>query len=390
MATTSKKHSGKTVVLVGTRKGLFILRGDAKREKWRVEGDVPHFFGQIVNHAVLNPATGTIVVAARAGHLGPTVFRSSDMGKTWAEAAQPPAFPKQDDQADQYGWSVDHVFWLSPGHKSEPHVWYAGTSPHGLFRSADDGATWVSVDGFNLHPDRMKWLGGSQEAPPDGARLHSINVDPFDANHLYVGMSSGGVFESMDRGETWTPLNQGCAADFLPDPNALYGHDPHCVRVHPTARDVVVQQNHCGIYRLERTGADAGKGRWHRIGNNMPKDIGDIGFPVVLHPRDAKTLWVFPMDGTAVWPRVSVGGKPAIYRSQDAGQTWQKQAKGLPAKHGWFTVRRQAMSVDGADRVGVYFGTTSGEIWASFDEGAQWHCLMLHLPMVLAVEAYRL
>ena len=377
--------SKSTMVLVGTRKGLFVLLADAKRQKWRAEG--PHFLGQIVNHAVLNPKTGTMLVAARAGHLGPTVFRSTDAGKNWKEAASPPAFPKG--AGEGYGWSVAHVFWLSPGHASEPQVWYAGTSPHGLFRSADDGVTWQSVDGLNLHPDRPTWLGGAQEAPPDGAILHSINVDPFDKNHLYVGMSSGGVFESADAGATWKPLNRGCAADFLPDPNAEYGHDPHCVRVHPTAKDVVYQQNHCGIYRLERAAA-GGKRGWHRIGDNMPKEIGDIGFPVVLHPRDAKTLWVFPMDGTSVWPRVSVGGKPAAYRSRDAGASWQRQDKGLPAAQAWFTVRRQAMTADQHASVGLYFGTTGGEMWASFDEGNNWQCLMLHLPQILSVEAYSL
>lgn len=371
------------LVLVGTRKGLFILEADGRREKWRVVGDLPSFLGQIVNHGVMNPATGTMLAAARAGHLGPTVFRSADGGATWKEASAPPAFPRR--EGADYGWSVDHVFWLASGHVSEPTTWYAGTSPHGLFRSEDDGVTWHGVDGFNLHPDRPKWLGGSQEAPPDGARLHSINVDPFDPRHLMIGMSSGGVFESFDRGETWTPLNRGCQADFLPDPDAAYGHDPHCLRMHPTARDVVYQQNHCGIYRLLRA-----ENRWLRIGENMPKDIGDIGFPMTLHPRDPETLWVFPMDGTTVWPRMSVDGKPAVYRSRDAGASWQRQARGLPAAQAWFTVKRQAMCADGHDPVGLYFGTTSGEVWASFDEGAQWHCLMLHLPHIYSVEAYSL
>ena len=385
MAASSK--SGGTKVLVGTRKGLFILRSDATRAKWKVEGSMPHFHGQIVHHAVLNPRTGTMLAAARAGHLGPTVFRSTDAGKSWKEAASPPAFPKRESSGDgnDYGWSVAHVFWLATGHASEPNVWYAGTSPHGLFRSEDDGVNWQSVDGLNLHPDRLKWLGGSQEAPPDGATLHSLNVDPFDAKHLMIGMSSGGVFESRDRGATWKPLNRGCAADFLPDPNAETGHDPHCVRMHPSVKDVVYQQNHCGIYKLNRA-----ENRWQRIGENMPKDIGDIGFPVVLHPRDPNTLWVFPMDGTSVWPRMSVAGKPAVYRSTDAGATWQRQAKGLPAGQAWFTVKRQAMSVDQADKVGVYFGATCGEVWASFNEGAQWHCLMLHLPHIYSVEAYTL
>ena len=379
----SKSARKDTVVLVGTRKGLFILIGDRTREKWRAEG--PHFLGQIVNHAVMNPATGTMLVAARAGHLGPTVFRSTDSGKSFKEAASPPAFPKS--SGDPYAWSVGHVFWLSRGHASEPQVWYAGTSPHGLFRSDDDGVIWRSVDGFNLHPDRTTWLGGAQEGPPDGATLHSINVDPFDKNHIYVGMSSGGIFESIDAGAHWKPLNRGCAADFLPDPNAEFGHDPHCLRVHPTVKDVVYQQNHCGIYRLDRVTAGGQRG-WQRIGDNMPKEIGDIGFPVVLHPRDANTLWVFPMDGTSVWPRVSIAGKPAAYCSRDAGATWQRQDKGLPVAQAWFTVKRQAMSADAHQSVGLYFGTTSGEVWASFDEGNNWHCLMLHLPHIYSVEAY--
>ena len=372
-----------TVVMVGTRKGLFVLKSDDQRKTWHAEG--PHFLGQIVNHAVMNPTTGTMLAAARAGHLGPTVFRSIDGGKNWQEAITPPAFPKNPagPAAAAYGWTVNHVFWLTRGHATEPRVWYAGASPHGLFRSDDDGVTWQSVDGLNLHPDRLKWLGGAQEAPPDGATLHSINVDPFDKNHLLIGMSSGGVFESFDRGATWAALNHGCAADFLPDPNAEYGHDPHCVRVHPCAQDVVYQQNHCGIYRLERS-----QNRWLRIGNNMPSAIGDIGFPMVLHPRDPATLWVFPMDGTTVWPRMSVAGKPAVYCSRDGGGSWVRQDKGLPPAQAWFTVKRQAMSADQHSSVGLYFGTTGGEVWTSFDEGKKWQCMMLHLPHIYSVEAY--
>ena len=367
------------LVLVSTRKGLFILPGDEARRAWSVDG--PHFLGESVNHAVLDPRDGrTLLAAVKAGHLGPTVFRSEDAGRTWQEAQTPPAFPKAADAA--LGMSVSHVFWLTPGHASQPRRWYAGTSPQGLFVSDDGGRNWRGVEGFNAHPDRLKWIGGLQDAPPDGGTLHSLAVDPFDADHLYIGLSTGGSFESRDAGASWNPLNAGIAADFLPDPDAAYGHDPHCMRVHPKVRGVLYQQNHCGIYRLDRP-----NDRWIRIGDNMPRDIGDIGFPMTLHPRDPKTAWVFPMDGGTVWPRVSVGGKPAAYVTRDAGASWQRQDGGLPAQQAWFTVKRQAMTADTLDPVGLYFGTTGGEVWASRDEGASWECIRRHLPQVHAVEA---
>ncbi|HUP98033.1 MAG TPA: glycosyl hydrolase [Usitatibacter sp.] len=364
------------LVLVGTRKGLFVLEADRRRRTWRMDG--PHFLGQVVNHAVLDPRDRrTLLAAVKAGHLGHTVYHSTDFGARWDESSAPPAFPKAPVGT---GEVVSHVFWLAPAHASEPGRWYAGTSPQALFASDDAGRTWSGVQGFNAHPDRRKWIGDAQDAPPDGGTLHSINVDPNNSRHLYVGCSSGGVFESRDRGATWNPLNKGCAADFLPDPNAEHGHDPHCLRVHPASGDVY-QQNHCGVYRLDRVRA-----RWDRIGRSMPLDIGDVGFPLALHPRDHDTLWTFPMDGTTVWPRTPIGGKPAVYRTRDAGATWERQDRGLPPSQAWFTVKRQALATDTLDPAGVYFGTTNGEVWGSFDEGANWRCLVLHLPHVYSVE----
>ncbi len=363
-------------VLVATRKGLFVLASDARRRRWSLEG--PHFLGEIVHHAVLDPRDGrTALAAVRAGHLGPTLYRSKDAGRTWTEAVRPPAFPKA---APGRGESVSHVFWLAPAHADEPRRWYAGTSPQGLFVSDDAGRTWRGVDGFNAHPDRRRWIGGPQDAPPDGGTLHSIGIDPANPRHLYVGLSGGGVFESLDHGAGWKPLNRGCAAEFLPDPEAEYGHDPHCLRVHPLSGDVY-QQNHCGIYRLDRATRV-----WERIGRAMPPAIGDVGFPLVLHPRHPASLWVFPMDGGTVWPRVPVDGRPAVYGSRDAGDTWQRLDRGLPPAQAWFTVKRQAMGADPLDPVGLYFGTTGGEVWASFDEGERWRCMCLHLPHVYAVE----
>ena len=369
----------KIVIFVATRKGGFILRSDGSRRTWQVSD--PIFLGNMVHHIVQDPRDGkTILMAARTGHLGPTIFRSIDRGKKWKEIKKPPAFPKAQD--GEKGLVVDHVFWLAPGHSSEPGVWYAGSSPQGLFRSEDHGETWESVDGFNQNPMRPAWTGGEQDGTPDGPKMHSIIVDPTTPNHLYIGMSSGGVFESLDRGASWSPLNKGCEADFLPNPDAEYGHDPHCVRLHPMRPDRLYQQNHCGIYRMDR--AD---GKWIRIGKNMPKKVGDIGFPLVLHPRNPDVLWVFPMDGTTVWPRTSPEGKPAVFKSTNAGNKWIRQDHGLPERNAWWTVKRQAMTVDQEKNAGVYFGTTSGEVWASRDEGHSWRCIARHLPHIYALEA---
>jgi hypothetical protein len=284
---------------------------------------------------------------------------------------------------------VDHVFWLTPGHASEPSVWYAGTSPQGLFRSEDGGDTWESVTGFNDHPMRATWTGGLGDGTPDGPKMHSINIDPRDPNHMYIGMSSGGVFESMDKGADWKPLNAGCAADFIPVPDPEYGHDPHCMRLHPLEPDILYQQNHCGIYRMDRrsAGPRSEDARWVRIGEKMPKSVGDIGFPMVLHPRDPDTVWVFPMDGTQVWPRTAPGGKPAAYVTRNGGKTWKRLDEGLPTEQAWFTVFRQAMTADMRDPVGIYFGTTCGEVWAGANEGEKWNCIARHLPQIYAVEA---
>jgi hypothetical protein len=369
--------SGPITVLIGTRKGGFVLKSDAARKQWKISA--PILLGNIVNHMMADPRDKRLwLMAARAGHLGPTVFRSIDGGKKWKEASKAPAFPTA--ESGKKGLVVDHVFWLTPGHKSEPGVWYAGTSPQGLFRSEDGGDTWHSVDGFNLHPDRTKWVGDPlQDAPPDGATLHSINIDPRDARHVYIGMSMGGVFESLDRGASWRPLNRGLEANFIPQPDPEYGHDIHCMCLSADP-DVLYQQNHCGIYRLQRPGAT-----WERIGKTMPKKIGDIGFPVALHPRDADKLWVFPMDGGSVWPRMPIDGKPAVYASKNAGKTWQRLATGMPEKNAWWTVKRQALCADAHEAVGLYVGTTSGEVWTSTNEGKRWACIARHLPHIYSV-----
>jgi photosystem II stability/assembly factor-like uncharacterized protein len=368
----------RVLLLVATRKGAWLYHGDAARKTWRADG--PHFLGHVISHLVLDPRDGrTLLAAAKTGHLGPTVFRSTDRGRTWKEAARPPAFAKAADGTT--GRAVDHTFWLAPGPAGEADLWYAGTSPQGLFRSDDGGVNWEPFSSINDDAQYRKWMGTVQDGTPDGPKLHSIIVDPRAPAHLYVAMSSGGVHESVDGGRNWTPLLQGLeVVEGFDRANPTF-HDPHCVRLCPSNPDRLYQQNHCGIYRIDRP-----SDQWARIGKSMPKRTGDIGFPLVVHPRDDNTVWVFPMDGTTVWPRTSPGGRPAVYATRNGGKTWQRLDAGLPQKQAWWTVKRQAMAADAANPVGLYFGTTSGELWMSRDEGRRWACIARHLPEIYAVE----
>ncbi len=378
---TQLKRAQGVLVMVATRKGAWLYRSDAARRTWKADG--PHFLGHVISHMMLDPRDGrTLLAAAKTGHLGPTVFRSTDLGRSWKEAARPPAFAKAAD--GEKGRAVDHTFWLTPGNADEPGVWYAGTSPQGLFRSQDGGVSWEPFSTINDDPQFREWMGTAQDGTPDGPKLHSIIVDPRDGAHLYIAMSGGGVHESMDDGRSWKTLIGGLdvVEGFGFDPTKPTFHDPHCVRLCPGNPDRLYQQNHCGIYRLDRP-----SDTWVRIGRSMPKRVGDIGFPMVVHPRDADRAWVFPMDGTSVWPRTSPDGKPAVYGTRNAGKTWQRLDAGMPASQAWWTVKRQAMCADVADPVGLYFGTTSGELWMSRDEGSRWARIAQHLPEIYAVEA---
>jgi len=374
----------RTVVLVATRKGAWLFHGDSARKTWRVDG--PHFLGHVISHMVLDPRDGkTLLAAAKTGHLGPTVFRSTDRGRTWKEAVRPPAFAKAPE--GEKGRAVDHTFWLTPCHANEPNAWYAGTSPQGLFRSEDGGVTWDPYSYINEDAQYREWMGTAQDGTPDGPKMHSIIVDPRDPKHLYFGMSGGGVHESVDGGKTFAPLLQGMEVvqGFGFDVAQPTFHDPHCVRMCPSNPDRLYQQNHCGIYRIDRP-----SNAWVRIGRTMPKRVGDVGFPLVVHPRDDNTAWVLPMDGNDVWPRTSPEGRPSVYVTRNGGKTWQRQDNGMPEKQAWWTVKRQAMAADAFDPVGLYFGTTSGELWMSRDEGKRWVSMARHLPEIYAVETAEL
>ncbi|HEY6134754.1 MAG TPA: glycosyl hydrolase [Rubrivivax sp.] len=382
---SAKKTAAKPrrlVILVATRKGAWLFHGDARRKAWRCDG--PHFLGHNISHLQLDPRDGrTLLAAAKTGHLGPTIFRSTDLGRTWKEAKQPPAFGKPTGELP--GRAVDHSFWLTPGHASERDTWYAGTSPQGLFRSEDGGVSWAPLPAVNDDAQFREWMGTVQDGTPDGPKLHSVIVDPRDPKHLYFAMSGGGVHESHDAGQSWATLIEGMEVVGGFDPGTVTFHDPHCVRLCPSDPDRLYQQNHCGIYRLDRPGDT-----WQRIGRKMPKRVGDIGFPMVVHPRDADTAWVFPMDGTDVWPRTSPDGRPTAYVTHNAGRTWQRLDQGLPEGQAWWTVKRQAMTVDSEKAPALYLGNTGGELWIGHDEGARWSNIARHLPEIYAVEVAEL
>ena len=363
------------ILLIATDKGAFLYFSDADRRHWDVSG--PHFMGSVIHHLVLDHRDDKTLLASVYSRVsGFNIFRSNDFGKTWIPAKKLPKFSKSKPKRQ-----VDHVFCLKPGHDSEKNVWYAGTSPQGLFRSEDGGGTWKSVDGFNQNPSWDKWTAKSPEGYPKVSKLHSILINSMDKNHMYIGMSYGGVFESIDQGKTWKPLNKGVEADYLKKSKSDYGHDPHSVVQHPYKPERLYQQNHCGIYRIDRP-----KKNWTRIGDNMPADIGDIGFPIAIHPEDPNTLWVFPIEGTESWSRVCPDGQPSLYCSKDGGDSWFRQDIGLPMRNAWLTVLRKSLSTDSLIEAGVYFGTTSGTLWMSDNEGNSWRQIAVHLPRVLAIE----
>lgn len=279
-------------LLLGTVKGAFVLVSRDRR-RWRQRG--PYFLGERVHDFRLDPRDGrTLLATAAGGHLGPTIQRSTDGGASWSEARRPPRFrkaangrPKRSDGSR--GQTVKLNLWLTPGHADEPGAWYCGTSPQGLFLSADGGDTWSGVRGFNEGPEWHAWTDGGTNGTPDGPFLHSILVDPRDARHLYVSLSMGGTFESRDRGRSWRPLNRGVATDFQPERYPEYGQDPHCTILHPADPDRLYQQNHCGIYRLDRAagedwvriGARAQGRRRHRLPDRRPsaRSRHGVGLP---------------------------------------------------------------------------------------------------------------
>ncbi len=332
---TRRRAPRRTTLLIATRKGLWTLAGDAARRTWKLSG--PQFLGHIVHHAMADPRDGQD--GARGGAHRPS--RADDLPLDGSRADLEGSGAAAGLQAGKRAHGRPHVLADAGTRDASPASGMPARRRRGCSArrtAARPGpASTASTSTRSARPGAAATRTARRTAR---SCIRSSSTRAI-AQHLYIGMSSGGVFESTDGGDDWKPLNAACAPTSMPDPDPEFGHDPHCVRLHPKEPDRLYQQNHCGIYRLDRPAE-----RWTDIGATMPKSVGSIGFPMVLHPRDPDTLWVFPMDGTSVWPRVSPGGKPAAYRSVNGGKTWQRQATGLPKAQAWWTVKRQAMTAD--------------------------------------------
>ncbi len=345
------------LVLVGTRKGLFMLRGDDARRTWQAEGPLLNGWG--VFHATVDARDGTVYAAANHLVYGPTVQRSSDGGKTW-ERSKKIGLPAWS------GLTVNAAWHIEPGLPQEPETLYLGADPGVLFRSDDRGKTWEPNLGLLEHCTRDRWSPGA-----GGLCCHSIQVDPGDRQRMYVGITAAGAFRTEDGGQTWMPVNKNVAADFLPDPYPEVGQCVHKLLLHPARPERLWQQNHFGVYR-----SDNGGDSWERLdGNGLPTSFG---YPIMIDPKDPDRAFVIPEESPEY--HYSPDGQLAVYRTRDAGRTWEEISDGLP-RPSWATVLREASASD-ADS--LYFGTQSGSFFALAD--GTWVEAARNLPPILSVE----
>ena len=347
------------LLLVGTRKGAFILEGDPKRRDWQLRGPLAE--GWPIHDIALDPSTGALVAGGHSPWYGPAVFRSDDLGATWTSSSEGLTYGEGEEP-------IKTVWNVTPSKAGL----LAGVEPAGLFRSGDGGATWEHVSALRDHPTRPEWQPGN-----GGLCLHSIVVDPADPDRQWVGISAVGVFATEDGGRSWEVRNRGVRADFNPDPHPEFGQCVHKVFQAAGQPDTLFQQNHCGVYRTE----DAGR-TWQEITSGLPSEFG---FPMVGHPRDPETSWVIPLNG-ADQGRFMPDAQAAVWRTDDGGASWTKLTAGLPQQDAYLGVMREAMAVDRLDPVGVYFGTSNGELYGSADAGDSWELLAEHLPTIWSVD----
>ncbi|MBZ5706412.1 MAG: exo-alpha-sialidase [Acidobacteriia bacterium] len=387
-------------VLVGTRKGAFILTSDGKREKWDVSG--PHFAGWEMYHLKGSPADPNRIYASQtSGWFGQIIQRSDDGGKTWHQPGTPPGEPPApgppkaasnkfvyDASAEtgrpltthqfydgtQHPWEFKRVWHLEPS-LTDPNTVYAGVEDAAIFRSTDGGENWKELPGLRGHGTGPKWQPGA-----GGMCLHTIILDPSNPQRMWIAISAAGAFRTDDGGKTWKPINRGLRSQYIPDPNAEIGHCVHHVAMHPKRPGVLFMQKHWDVMRSD----DAGD-NWKEVSGNLPTDFG---FVIDVHAHEPETIYVVPIKSDS--EHYVHEGKLRVYRSRTGGNEWEALTKGLPQKDCYVNVLRDAMAVDSLDKCGIYFGTTGGQVYCSADAGDSWSPIVRDLPAVLSVEVQTL
>ena len=365
-------------VLVGTRKGAFVLTSDERRKDWQVSG--PHFGGWEVYHLKGSPLDPDRIWASQTGGwFGQVVQRSDDGGATWrtvgndfAYAGVPGAHQDYDGTAKP--WRFTRAWHLEPSN-FDVDTLYAGVEDAALFRSVDGGDSWQELPGLREHGSGPQWQPGA-----GGLCLHTIVQHPTDADRLTVAISAAGTFRTDDGGQTWRPTNTGLASGQIPDPDADVGHCVHNLAAHPSRPDTLFMQKHWDVMR-----SDDGGGSWREVSGNLPSDFG---FPIAVHAHEPETVYVVPITSDS--EHYPPEGRLRVYRSRTGGDEWEALTTGLPQEHCYVNILRDAMSVDSLEDCGVYFGTTGGQVYASSDSGDSWEPIVRDLPAVLSVEAQTL
>jgi photosystem II stability/assembly factor-like uncharacterized protein len=389
-------------VLVGTRKGAFVLTSDGKRDRWEVSG--PHFAGWEIYHMKASPADPNRLYASQSSSwFGQIIQRSDDGGKSWHQPGTPPGeptttpdgMPKGEsnkfvyDTSPETGkpltthqwydgtprpWEFKRVWHLEPS-LTDPDTVYAGVEDAALFRSVDGGQSWHELAGLRGHDSGMQWQPGA-----GGMCLHTILLDPTDPKRIYIAISAAGAFRTDDAGKTWQPINRGLHSQYIPNPTAEVGHCVHRIATHRSRSNVLFMQKHWDVMRSD----DAGES-WREISGNLPTDFG---FPIDVHAHEPETIYVVPIKSDS--EHFPPDGKLRVYRSRSGGNEWEALTKGLPQSDCYVNVLRDAMAVDSLDSCGVYFGTTGGQVYASANAGESWAPIVRDLPAVVSVEVQTL
>src|SRR5262245_3707560 len=365
-------------VLVGTRKGAFVLTSDGKRERWDVSP--VHFAGWEIYHVKGSPADPDRLYASQSSAwFGQLIQRSNDGGETWEPVGNKFLYETEPGTHLWYDgtprpWEFKRIWHLEPS-RTDPDELYAGAEDAALFHSRDGGQSWRELTGLRCHPTGPNWAPGA-----GGMCLHTILVDRANPARIYVAISSAGAFRSDDAGASWKPINRGLVTKEIPDPNAEVGHCVHRIAMHPTRPDTLFMQKHWDVMRSD----DAGDS-WREVSGNLPTDFG---FVIDVHPHEPETIYVVPIKSDS--EHFPLDGKLQVYRSKSGGNEWEALTKGLPQRDCYVNVLRDAMCVDALDPCGVYFGTTGGQVYASANGGDSWAPIASHLPAVLSVEVQSL